>query len=360
MTVRIDNPAFRSISAEVTAAYRGLREAQAPEAPPIVSTQFGERTANPMRPRCFQDVVGQQGAKKLLAAAIRAAKQLGHTLDHTLLTGPAGTGKSTIAHVVGEEMGVNVIQLSAPVAYDVLLQLREQMNDGDILFVDEIHLMAIAERRGKESITQPEQFYSILEDRVIITPQGPLPYPEITVIGATTDPGRLPESFLDRFPLRPRLVEYTDDDLAVIAKMNAKALGMHSTRGGAMATALAAAGTPRIVNNLVRNARLFDNVLNERAVAQVREANGIAGDGLDALQQQMLKFLWTRGATTTKQGVVYQCSLGSLATALGLSRDTKAVNLYVEPLLIKRGYVQVSQQGRRLTDAGIIRASAIR
>lgn len=348
---RIDLDRFAARTAEIEA------ERSTP-APAIRPASTADRTANELRPDRLRDVVGQDAAKKLIEKALHRAAQTGK-LDHILLLGPSGTGKSTLAHIIGNERGVQVFQSSAPVSYDVLLELREQMNDGDVLFVDEIHLQAIAERRGRESISSPEQFYSILEDRVILTPQGPLPFPAVTVIGATTDPGRLPEPFLKRFPLRPRMVPYTDADLALIATRNARSLSMRVTAKGAIAVARAAAGQPRIVNNLVRNAQLFGPRLDTRTVTEVREANGISEDGLDAMQQEMLRWLYTRGARTTSRGVIYQSSIGSLATALGLSRDVKAVQLYVEPLLIQRGYVQTSQQGRHLTDLGIQRAIQI-
>lgn len=340
-----------------TAALAAERLAKAaPEPLPIRPVNFDSRSANKLRPRTFADVIGQEDAKRLLKAAVASAKSLDERMEHVLLTGPGGTGKSTLAHVVGEELGVAVYQSSAPVAYDVLLQLREQMSNRDVLFVDEIHLMAIAERRGKESISQPEQFYSILEDEVLLTPQGPLPFPSITIVGATTDPGRLPASFLDRFTIRPQMRDYSDLELAQIAVHNVQALDMSYTPMGAAWLAAASGGVPRKVNSLVKQARLFSTCLDEHTVGEVLTASGIATDGLDAEQQGMLWFLYHRGETDTRSGTVYQSSLGSIATFLGLSRDTKAVQLYVEPLLIKRGYIQTTTQGRRLTKAGIQRA----
>lgn len=319
-----------------------------------------ERTHNPLRPARLADVIGQDRAKRLLMRAIANAHQRVVPLDHTLLIGPAGTGKTTLAHTVANELGVSVYQLEAPVDYDALAQLRHRMNNGDVLLVDEIHQQAIAERRGRSTSTQPEVLYQVLEDSVLVGPGGPEWFPKITMIGATTDPGRLPASFIDRFPLRPSLERYSEDELWQIAVSNARPLGLQITRGGATVMARASGGIPRRINNLMRNAAMFGDLVTVEVASHVLELNGITRDGLSPEQQGMLTFLLTKAAHTKGNGeVVYQASVNTIATAIGLSRDTKAVALHVEPLLIERGYVQVGHGGRLLTDLGVDRARAL-
>lgn len=315
-----------------------------------------DRSANKLRPRTLDTIVGQRGARDLMRAAIDAAERRHEPLDHALLVGPSGTGKSTFSHVVAEEMGVDVYDLEAPISYDTLLTLRETMRDRDILKVEEIHQQAIMERRGRSTATQPEVLYAVMEDRVLLTERGPLPFPAITVIGTTTDEGMLPDAFVNRFPLRPRLVAYTDEDLWLIAVRNAQALGLTVTRGGATVLAMACGGVPRHINNLVKNVAIFSTILDVRAAKNVLDVNGITRDGLLPDQQAMLRFLYLRAAQTVRGDVRYQASVSTIATAIGKSRDSKAIAMRVEPLLIERGLVQVTHGGRRLTDAGINRA----
>lgn len=359
---------FPGADRPIGAMYNELRElrAQGQQAQPAATASSAltpadqaDRSLNPLRPRAFSEVVGQDGAKELVQAAIRYARQRGEPLPHMLLVGPAGTGKSTFAHVVASALGAHVYQLAAPVSFDTLLRLREVMGDRDVLFVDEIHLQAIQERRGRESITTPEVLYGVLEDRVIATASGVLPYPAITMIGGTTDEGMLSDAFLSRFPLRPRLVEYTVEDLAVIARRNARTLGASLTASAAVLFGVAARGTPREVNNLVRNAIIFTHAINERTARETLRRSGVEEqDGLTADMAELLRFVYRTGRVQLRSGEVrYQSSVSSIAVGIGKSRDTKAVVLRIEPWLIRCGYMQiVAGSGRRLTDAGIERA----
>jgi Holliday junction DNA helicase RuvB len=237
------------------------------------------------------------------------------------------------------------------------------MKRGDILFVDEIHMQAVRERRGQGAATEPEVWYSLMEDHVLMTQSGPLPFPEITVIGATTDPGMLPEPFVDRFPLRPQLEEYSPDELVAIAGMNARKLGLEAEASALRLVAGASRGVPRVVNNLMRNAALLgsdDGYLSYEEAADVLAVNGISHDGLTKQMQDMLTFLYRRARRERGDGeVTYQASVNTIATAIGLSRDTKAVSLHVEPYLIRQGFIQVGHGGRTLTDAGVRRAKEL-
>lgn len=330
-----------------------------PPKPTIQPVSSDARSNNALRPTSFDGVIGQENAKRMMQRVIAAAKMRGVALDHILLVGAAGTGKTTFSTVIANELGGDCYQIAAPVSLDLLLELRESMSDGDVLFIDEIHMQAIQERRGKESITQPEVFLSLLEDGVISTGQGILDFPRITVIGATTDPGRLPDPFLDRFPLKPVLESYSERELAVMAGNNAMRLGLQITAGAALTFARASRGVPRQINNYVRNAAMLatDALDEDLALEVLEDLNGTTPDGLTRDMAGMLTFLYEKGRTENRDGEVrYQASVNTIATAIGLSRDTKAVALRVEPYLIQRGFVQVGHGGRSLTDKGVQRA----
>lgn len=317
---------------------------------------------NRLRPRSFSEVVGQDTAKSMMQRVIEAASTRdGAALDHILLIGPAGTGKTTFATVIATERGTNCYQVAAPVPLDTLIELGEVMQDDDILFIDEIHMQAIGERRGKEAVTSPEVFLTLLEDSILMTGHGMVPFPRITIIGATTDPGRLPDPFLDRFPLQPRLTDYSQRELEVIAERNATTLGLTLMPGVSTMFAGAARHTPRLVNNYIRNADSLappDRYIPEIIADEVLGMNETTSDGLNREMQGMLTFLYER-CRRERQGdgeVTYQASINTIATAIGLSRDTKAVQLRVEPFLIREGYIQVGHGGRSLTPMGLARA----
>lgn len=317
---------------------------------------------NRLRPRSFSEVVGQDTAKAMMQRVIEAASTRdGAALDHTLLIGPAGTGKTTFALITAIERGTDCYQVAAPVPLDTLIELGEVMQDHDILFIDEIHMQAIQERRGKEAVTSPEVFLTLLEDSILMTGGGMVPFPRITIVGATTDPGRLPDPFLDRFPLQPRLTDYSRRELGVIAERNAATLGLTLMPGVAETFAGAARHTPRLVNNYIRNADSLappDRYVPQIIAEEVLSMNETTGDGLTREMQGMLTFLYKR-CRRERQGdgeVTYQASINTIATAIGLSRDTKAVQLRVEPFLIKEGFIQVGHGGRSLTPMGLARA----
>lgn len=327
----------------------------------IVPANFDQRSSNPLRPASLEDMIGQARVKALLRRVIDATLDRDATLDHVLLVGPAGTGKTTIGNVIANELMVGCYQLEAPVSHETLLELREVMRPHDVLFIDEIHQQAIAERRGRSTSTQPEVLYQVLEDRTIVTGTGVLPFPEITVIGATTDEGMLPDPFIHRFPLRPVLDPYTQDDLTRIAKANAEVLDIELTWDAARMFARASRGTPRQINNFVRNGAMLGDAIDVALAEEVvRDLNRTTDDGLNLDMQRALVFLYRRGKRVNGLGeATYQASVATIATAIGKSRDQKAVQLRVEPYLIERGYLQVGHGGRTLTSAGVSRAKEL-
>ncbi len=361
---RLDAEELAFSSAEEAVRHRTAHAMPEDTAPAFEPTTSNDRSKNPLRPSTLTEVIGQTKAKQMMRRVIDATEARGEVLDHCLLIGPAGTGKTTFANVIANELGRRCFQVGAPVSHETLMGLREVMEDGDLLFVDEIHMQAIQERRGKEAMSAPEVFLQLLEDFVLATPQGMTSFPRITVIGATTDPGRLPDPFLDRFPLQPRLERYSVSELEQIAEFSARRLDLTLMLGVARAFAEAARGTPRIVGNYVRNAGAL--VGADRYVAPIiaehvlSDLNGVTQEGLTQEMQETLRFLFANCGRKTGDGEVrYQASVNSIATAIGLSRDTKAVQLRVEPFLIQRGLLQVGSGGRVLTDAGIERAKEL-
>lgn len=319
---------------------------------------FDARTANDLRPSTFDGMVGQVRLKKLLKRIVRNAKAADIPLDHMLLVGSAGTGKTTLAQVIAHELGRPVYMLKAPVAYDIFEELARAAQDGDVVVIDEIHQQVSGDRRGITQAADPETFYHVLEDHRLITPTGAIEFPIVTVIGATTDAGLLPEPFLARFPLQPQLDPYTYPEMGVLAEQNALALGMTIEAGAAIMFARACRGIPRVINRYVRNARSLAarEIDHELAVEIVRELNSTTFDGLTRDMTNMLAYLLTQRREKADGEVRYQAGLNSIATALGKSRDSKSVALYVEPYLIEQGYVAVTHGGRVLTEKGIERA----
>jgi Holliday junction resolvasome RuvABC ATP-dependent DNA helicase subunit len=321
-----------------------------------------DRTRNPLRPAFLGEMIGQEQARQMLLRVIAASAAIPKPLDHVLLVGSSGAGKTTFANAIANELCVDCFQVEAPISHDTLLALRGTMRDGDILFLDEVHQQAVQERRGRQASTQPEVLFGVMEDQTIATSDGVLPFPHITVIGATTDEGMLPDPFVNRFPLRPYLAPYAVGELCAIAQLNAQALGVSITPDAERMFATASRGVPRQINNYVKNGHLLagGGVIDAVVADEVLHTlNRVTEDGLTADMQKTLTFLLTRCKRVVGGDVRYQASVSTIATAIGKARDTKAVVLRVEPYLIEQGYLQVGHGGRTLTAAGAKRAKEL-
>jgi Holliday junction DNA helicase RuvB len=350
--------AYERFKDQTRAIRDAIRKPQAPQAP-IQPVSTADRSGNELRPVTFDQIVGQEKAKALLKRMTEVAVSRGRRMDHILLVGRSGTGKTTFAHVIAHELGRRVFQLEAPISADTLLELSRVMQDGDILFIDEVHQQAIMDRRGRNSSTQPEVLFSVMEDFTLPTGTGVLQFPHVTIMGATTDEGALPDAFINRFPIRPLLAPYSEDDMTIIARRNADQLGLAMGEPVARVFARASRGVPREINNYLKNAAMLtdSHVTRELALEVLHDLVGVTPDGLTADMQGMLVFLLNHARRETAQGVVtYQASVSTIATAIGKSRDAKAIQLRVEPYLIERGYLQVGHGGRFLTNAGVLRA----
>lgn len=309
---------------------------------------------DPLRPTSLKTMVGQDALKPLLRRLIDNGR-----LTHLLFVGGSGTGKTTVSTVIARELGTRIFALKAPVGMDVLDELRQVARDGDVVFLDEIHMQVSGDRRGITQACDPESFYTLLEDGVLSTSRGPLSFPKVIWIGATTDVGLLPEPLINRFPIRPQLQPYTELDMTELARRSLNAMRMTHDFDVCSTFARASRANPRQLNDYVRAARALTStghVSIELAREVVVDLCATTLDGLTSSMQYVLKFLYQHCQRKTRDGVLYSASVSRLATAAGHGRDTKAIALLVEPYLLQRGYLDVLPTGRALTPAGIERA----
>jgi Holliday junction DNA helicase RuvB len=308
----------------------------------------GERRAEDvdaaLRPKTLDDFVGQKAARENLRVFIEAAKSRGDALDHVLFFGPPGLGKTTLAQIIARELGVGFRATSGPVIAKSgdLAALLTNLEDGDVLFIDEIHRLAPAVE---------EILYPAMEDRALdlMIGEGPsarsvrIDLPKFTLVGATTRQGLITTPLRDRFGIPVRLTFYSVEELEQVVRRAARLLGLALTEDGAAEIARRSRGTPRIAGRLLRRVRDFaqsgggevDSEVADRALTRM-EVDQL---GLDAMDRRYLTMI----ADLYKGGPV-----GVETLAAGLSEPRDTIEEVIEPFLIQLGLVARTARGRCL------------
>lgn len=307
--------------------------------------QTAEETQYDFNPKTFDEYLGQDELKKKLAIYTKAAKMRNESLDHLLLFGPPGLGKTTLSQIMAEVMGVHIKICSGPMMERTgdLVAILSSLEPRDILFIDEIHRMPIAVE---------EVLYSAMEHfRVdVIVGQGAgaksinLPINPFTLIGATTKSGAISAPLRSRFGICERLDFYSDEELGKIVMQSAQFLDCNIEQESALMIGKCARGTPRIAKKILRRVRDVAQVTNENnahpeLVQKALEFLGIDGEGLTKVDHMILKNM----VTNFNGGPV---GLETIASMVGEDKDT--IELVYEPFLMRKGYIEKTPRGRQI------------
>ena len=320
----------------------------------IITTENLEEDAkieNNLRPQLLDDYIGQAKAKEMLNVYIRAARERGDALDHVLFYGPPGLGKTTLAGIIANEMGVNIKITSGPAIEKPgeMAAILNNLQEKDVLFVDEIHRL----NRQVEEV-----LYPAMEDYAIDIMIGKgatarsirLDLPKFTLVGATTRAGMLTAPLRDRFGVVHRMEYYTTEELVTIIKRSARVLEVGIDEAGALALARRSRGTPRLANRLLKRVRDFaqvkyDGDITMEVADYALDLLDVDKEGLDQTDRELLLTIVNKFAG----GPV---GLDTLAASVG--EDAGTIEDVYEPYLLKNGFIQRTPKGRIVTEKAYI------
>jgi Holliday junction DNA helicase RuvB len=317
----------------------------------LSDNEFGNEISyqRSLRPKSFDEYIGQENLKEKMNIFIEAAKKRNESVDHILLYGPPGLGKTTLAGVIANEMGTNLKITSGPVLEKAgdLAAILTSLEEKDILFIDEIHRL---------NTSVEEILYPAMEDGEldIIIGKGPsarsirIELPNFTLIGATTRAGLLSSPLRDRFGFSHRMDYYSLENLEAIISRGGKILGVEVEKEGAREIALCSRGTPRIANRFLKRVRDYseirgEGIISKKIAKEALELLGIDPLGLDELDRDILK------------GIIENYNGGPVGIetlSLLLGEDRRTLEEVYEPYLVKLGFVKRTNRGRMVTEKG--------
>ncbi len=300
-----------------------------------------------LRPRTFDEYIGQSAMKENLKVFITAAKKRGESLDHLLFYGPPGLGKTSMAMLIASEMGVNIKTTTGPAIERPgdMAAILNNLSPGDVLFIDEIHRL----NRQVEEVLYPAMEDFVVDIMIGKGPQAKsirLDIPHFTLIGATTRAGLLSAPLRDRFGMVNHLEFYTDEELSQIVENSAKVLDIEINKEGALEIARRSRGTPRLANRLLRRVRDFAEVrfegrIDQDVARQALNALKVDPNGLDTVDRKMLM---------TMMDLYGGGPVGIDTIAASIGEDPGTIEDVCEPYLMQKGFLQRTPRGRMVTN----------